>query len=324
MLEDIDRIEVIRGPGGTLWGANAVNGVINIITKHAKETQGVLLEAGGGTLERGFGTVRYGGTVGNHLAYRAYAKYFNRGDFVTALGHDAADGWQMVRGDFRLDWDMAAHQALMVQGQVYQGSAGETVTLPSLLPPFATTRDDDRDMSGGSFLAQWSHAVSPRSDLGLQFYYDRTERQNAIFDETRDTFDVDFQHCFRYGQLHDLTWGLGYRLAADRTRGSFFVSVDPTSRTDPFVSAFVQDEITVVGERLRLILGTKLEHNDYTGIEVQPSGRLLWTPHPQHTMWGAISRAVRTPSRADSDARTNFAVFPDQAGIPITTSTMPC
>jgi iron complex outermembrane receptor protein len=316
VLEDLDRIEVIRGPGGTLWGANAVNGVINIITKRAKETQGMLLAAGGGTLERGFGSVRYGSTVGDNLAYRAYAKYFNRGDFTTATGQDAADAWQMVRGGFRLDWDLAAHQALMVQGQVYHGVAGETITLPSLLPPFAATANEDREVGGGSFLTRWIHAVSPRSDLGLQFYYDRTERQNNVFDETRDTIDVDFQHRFRFGQRHDLTWGLGYRLTADHAQGSFFASVDPVSRTDNLVSAFIQDEITVIGERLRLILGTKLEHNDYTGFEVQPSGRLLWTPHSQHTVWAAISRAIRTPSRADSDALTNFAVFPGQAGIP--------
>jgi iron complex outermembrane receptor protein len=148
----------------------------------------------------------------------------------------------------------------------------------------------------------------------LQFYYDRTERQSAIFDEIRDTVDLDFQHRFTLAHRHELTWGLGYRLTADHTRGTFFAALDPAKRTDDLASAFLQDEITLVREHLRLILGTKLEHNDYTGFEIQPGVRLLWTPHPQHTVWGAISRAVRTPSRSDNDVLNNFGVFPGQGG----------
>lgn len=316
MLEDIDRIEVIRGPGATLWGANAVNGVINIISKSAKDTQGVLISAGGGTEERGFGGIRYGGKLKENLSYRVYLKYFDRDAFFDPLvDHEGNDGWDVLRGGFRLDWDVSQQDLLTVQGDLYNGTVGSTFTGPIFSPPFQRTLERDTSLSGGNILARWNHTFSERSGSRLQLYYDRTEPPDPNLRETRNTVDLDWQHSFPLGNRHQFIWGLGYRFTKDSIGGSFIISLNPSSRGQQLFNGFVQDEITLVPDRLRVTLGTKLEHNDHTGIEVQPSGRLLWTPHRQHAMWAAISRAVRTPSRVEDDSFINLAAFPGQDGL---------
>ncbi|MBI1764111.1 MAG: TonB-dependent receptor [Acidobacteria bacterium] len=316
-LEDIERIEVIRGPGGTLWGANAVNGVINIITKRAKDTQGGLLSTGGGNAEQGFGTVRYGGKLGSQAYYRFYAKYFNRSGLVNALGQAARDGEQIARAGGRAEWQFSGRDALTVQGDVYKGDLRETGTLISAATPFAPLANTRATLSGENVLARWNHASSPRSDTALQFYYDQTSRQAAALTDEIDTFDLDFQHHLAAGR-HDLVWGLGYRSVFDETNSSSRTPVQftPKDRRYRLFSGFVQDELTLVKERLRLTLGTKLEHNDFSGVEAQPSVRLLWTPSQRQTYWGAISRAVRTPSRSWHDVRANQAAFPGPDGTP--------
>jgi iron complex outermembrane receptor protein len=312
LLEDVDRIEVIRGPGATLWGANAVNGVINIITKPARDTQGGLVAAGAGSEERGFGGLRYGGKLGRHAHYRFYTKYFNRNNFVDASGRDAADGWDVLRGGFRMDWK-AAGDGLTLQGDIYNGGAGQTVTLTSLFPPFARRVNDRIKLSGGNVLARWHHAFSGGSDMAVQLYYDRTARNDVGLMEIRDISDIDFQHHFPLGTRQDIVWGLGHRYMGDFLEGGFTVSFQPKRRGNHLFSAFVQDEILLVNDRLRLTLGSKFERNDYTGFEGQPSARLLWTPHHRHTLWAAVSRAVRMPSR-DNDLRINLAAFPGAGG----------
>ena len=308
MLEDIDRIEVIRGPGATLWGANAVNGVINIITKRARETQGFLLSGGAGTEETGFGGLRYGGRINDEAHFRVYGKYFDRGDSAFPDGDDARDGWRMARGGFRVDWEPSDQNILTFQGDIYGGRIEQIYTRVSPSPPYPTNDVPDRfDVNGGNLLGRWTHTISEESTLALQAYYDRTLRDIVIFREVRDTLDADFQHRFQLGARHDLIWGGGYRWTHDDVRetDNFDVSLNPSERGVQLFSAFAQDEIALVHDRLSLTLGSKFEHNDFTGFEWQPGARLLWTPGDKHTLWGAVSRAVRTPSRTDHDVRLN-------------------
>ena len=292
MLEDIDRIEIVRGPGGAVWGANAVNGVINIITRRAEETQGILLTSGGGSLERSFAGGRYGGAIGDDAHYRAYVKYFDRSDYDDGPMGAANDAWNAIRGGLRFDWSPASNDALTLQGDYYDGRSDEANLIGTV---------GHADVSGGNVLARWRHEFSERSDASLQFYYDRTERHGVLLGENRDTVDVEFQHNFRPFERHGLAWGGAYRMTSDEMKSSSTVSFDPVERTDHLFSLFLQDEITVVRELVRLTLGTKLEHNDYSGFEFQPSARLLVTPHERHTVWAAVSRAVRAPSRAEDD-----------------------
>ena len=316
LLQDIERIEVIRGPGATLWGANAVNGVINIITKQAKDTQGALVTGGAGNQEHGFGAVRYGGQAGDHGYYRFFAKYFNRDEFADPAGQDAADSWNILRGGFRTDWTLSGRDTLTVQGDFYNGSAGGTIPeVLSLSPPITASINDRNHLVGGNLLSRWNRVFSPRSDISLQFYYDRTDRRDSRLGEVRHTVDFDFNHHLALGKRHDVVWGLGYRYTTDSTVGSLTQSFNPSRRRDNLFSSFVQDEIVLFRDRLRLTLGTKLERNDYTGFEIQPNVRLLWTPHPRHAIWAAVSQADRVPSRADAGLRVNLAAVPGKSGV---------
>ena len=304
LLEDIERIEVIRGPGASLWGANAVNGVISIITKQAKDTQGGLVFGGGGTEERGFGGARYGGMISSNVFYRVYGKYFARDDSVVATGADANDAWDMIRSGFRVDWDASERNLLTLQGDVYDGELDQTITLVSSSPPREPfTAPYNIKVSGGNLVGRWTHQIQEESDLTVQAYYDKTRRDYVLLNETRDTFDLDMQHRFPVGDRQDIIWGTGYRVSADEIADSFDLSIDPGNRTTQLFSGFLQDEITLMEDQLTLTLGAKVEHNDFTGFEIQPSGRLAWTPRPKHTFWASAARAIRTPSRTEVDAQ---------------------
>ncbi len=317
LLEDIDRIEVIRGPGGTLWGANAVNGVINVITKRAKATQGGYVEVGGGSEERGFVGTRYGGQIGDDLFYRGYFKYANRDNLVTATGHEGIDDWRTYRGGFRLDWEPSTRDTLTVQGDLYKGDFGQTLPVPSLSPPFTVSLDSRDDFAGGNFLTRWKHKMADRRETTLQFYYDRTHRDELLFRETRDTVDLEFQYRFPIGTRHDLIWGVDTRVTIDDMNNSSSLVFTPTHRTDHLVSGFIQDQIALIPERLTLTLGSKFEHNPYSGFEAQPNARLLYSPNEWNRVWAAISRAVRTPARFERDVRVNAAAFPGPGGLPV-------
>jgi iron complex outermembrane receptor protein len=307
LLEDVERIEVIRGPGATLWGANAVNGVINVLTRSAHETAGGLVTAGGGSEERGFLGLRYGGSLGTSTAYRVYGKTFDRGSGERLTGGAGADDWSMSRAGFRLDSTLSGG-GLTLQGDLYDGEVGETLTLQSLRSPVPRTVDTEMQVGGGHLLGRWQRTMSATSELALQLYYDRTERTAELVEEDRDTFDLELQHGFAPTVRHRVVWGLGYRRTGDDLQGSELLVFHPARRTDELASAFFQDEVTLRPDRLWLILGSKLEHNDYSGFELQPNLRTVWIPRPRHTLWGAVSRAVRTPSRAEHDLRLNSQV----------------
>lgn len=300
LLEDIERIEVIRGPGGVIWGANAVNGVINIITKHSKETQGGWVTLGAGTEERGFGGVRYGGRSGENLHYRVYAKYFDRDAGFHPDGVDF-DDWRMGQAGFRTDIDLTDRDALIFQGVFYTGEAGQRTTFGTYTSPFSQTVLRDADLSGGNLLFRWGRVRSERSDWTLKVYYDYTNREEANFEEERNTLDFDFQHHLRFTQSRELIWGAGYRLNSDNTSGVETVEFIPPDRTDAIYSAFVQYQIGFIDDRVVLTLGSKFEDNDYSGFELQPSGRALWKPTEAQVVWGAVTHAVRTPSRVEHD-----------------------
>lgn len=302
MLEDVDRIEVIRGPGATLWGANAVNGVINIITKHSSKTQGGLLVGGGGTQEQGFGAFRYGARLSDHVTGRAYVKGFNRNQNTSAFGEGAGDGWDKAQGGFRVDSNLTLNDELTLQGDIYHSQISQAITIPKVVAPYIDRFDEHADTYGGNVLGRWQHTVSTTSDYSLQFYYDYYRRNEAWFSEGRNTLDLDFQHRFGFMDNHEVIWGLGYRYTHDDTGISRLLSLNPVSRNEQLFSAFVQDEVALIDNALWLTLGSKFEHNDYSGFEGQPTVRLMWAPHSQHRFWGAISRAVRTPSRGEHDA----------------------
>jgi iron complex outermembrane receptor protein len=305
MLEDIERIEVIRGPGGTIWGANAVNGVINIITKSAKDTHGSLASMGGGNISQGIGGVRWGSGNGKNFDYRIYGKGFARGAEFHA-DDDPFDTWRMGQLGFRTDWSIKERDQLTIQGDIYKGGVGQQVGVGVFSPPAQTIFDKAGEVSGGNLLMRWQHNLREGSDFQVQAYYDRTYALAPQYGETRNTFDIDFIHHVTLPWRQAFSWGLGARLSP-----SEFVQVIPSLDFEPHrisnnvYSEFLQDEITLVPNKFSLTVGSKLEHNNYTGFEFQPSVRGLWTITKRQTLWASVTRAVRTPSRIEEDFKLN-------------------
>ncbi len=311
MLEDVERIEVIRGPGGALWGSNAVNGVINIITKEAQDTQGFLVAAGSGSHEKAFASLRYGGRVGEKTHYRIYTKFFNRDSTPSRGVGDEADDWDAFQAGFRIDVQPSSVDSVSVHGNLMSGKLGSGVGSFSAESKLRTLEPSVERFVARAYnlLTKWKHDFSPTSVMTLRAYYDRVEHLEEIIEEIRDTIDIDFQHSCRI-KNHHLMWGLGYRFSTDHTDGSYLFSLDPSSRDLQLYSGFIQDEIILVQDRLRLIAGIKLEHNKYTDMEYQPNLRVVWSPAESHIFWAAISRAVRIPSRTDISSTTNLAMWP--------------
>ncbi|ORJ59833.1 TonB-dependent receptor plug domain-containing protein [Geothermobacter hydrogeniphilus] len=307
VLEDIERIEVIRGPGAAIWGANAVNGVINIITKSAAATRGSLLSLTLGNEDRVIVEARQGVALNENADLRVYAKGFERASGSDAGGNDNSDDWRTLRGGFRFDREQAGRRHLTLQGDIYRGSVGETFTLATLAPPFSTSLTDDTDIFGGNLLGRWKEIFSATSDLSLQVFYDKARNWDIASGQDQQTFDIDFQHRFAPTERQLVGWGLGYRHIWDRTKKGPVISFTPQDEKNDLFTAFINDQIELIPDHLRLIAGTQIEHNDYSGFEIQPTLRLLWTPRPFYTIWGAISRSVRTPSRAETgiDLRQN-------------------
>jgi iron complex outermembrane receptor protein len=306
LLEDIDRIEVIRGPGGVIWGANAVNGVINIITKSAKDTKGTLVSAGGGNADQGFLDFRQGGGNNDGFSYRVYGKGVDDGPEYHS-DHQQFDDWRRAQGGFRTDWDVNTNNSLTIQGDIYNGVSGENVKVSTLTPPYLANVEANAQLSGGNILTRWQRKLKDGSDIQLTGYYDRVNRLQANQAEYRDTFDVDFVHHLML-RRQNFIWGLGARLSPAKVPTiipTYFFT--PDERTDQVYTAYAQDDFALVPDKFTITAGAKVLHSSFTGFDVEPGVRALWTPTARSSFWAAVTRAVRTPSDTE-DTLNNTSV----------------
>ncbi len=291
LLADVDRIEVISGPGATLWGANAVNGVINIITRAAADTQGTYVSAGAGNLERNV-AVRYGGELGGSGSFRAYAKTSSWANLETAAGSENVNGWDRAQVGFRADWDFGADR-FTLQSDVYEGESEDRGTVLG----FTFGRIE---VGGHNVLGRWTRSLANSGELRVQTYFDHAERDDSLFFRPEaDIFDVELTHSIPRGK-HNLLWGAGYRSSSDEINTGFVTTFIPVSADLEWANLFLQDRIPLT-ERVEATIGLKLENNDYTGTESLPSVRLAFKPAEHRLVWTALSRAVRAPARFDKD-----------------------
>lgn len=298
-LTDIDRIEVIRGPGATVWGANAVNGVISIFTKSSRDTTGGLAIAGAGSETKALGLLQYGGAAGSNATYRVFGKYLDIGN-TTHNGREANDHWSQVHGGFRSDWNLSHRDTLLFEGDIFSNDQNQT--RPNSLIPIPTdpTFPENFSASGGNLVARWNHSLAGGSETTLETYFDGYRRTDHGVPEVLRNFNLDFQHHVLASDRHELVWGLGYRVYRSAISTRPDLTFLPPSRTDQLFSAFLQDEISL-SDSWWLTLGAKLEHNPYTGFQIEPSARLVWSPPGgRQTIWAAASRALRQPSRIDT------------------------
>jgi len=308
-LVNIERIEVIRGPGATVWGANAVNGVISIITKSAKDTQGGLVSVATGSLLEQQGLVQYGGGAGSSAGYRAFVSTYGVRNSAGA-SFPGNDHWSRYHAGSRVDWNPSNRDSVMVQGDAFDIEANQTRRSSYIPTPYDTIIREDVDATGGDFLARWNHTNSGGSETSLQTYFDAYNRSDLGTPEKERVFDLDFQHHWKAGGRHEIVWGLGYRLYDSSLAPGYSVSFSPPARRDSLYSAFFQDDIRVA-ESVQLTIGSKFEHNPYTGFQMEPGLRLLWNPSgTRHALWASASRALRQPSRADTAIRTDLQEVP--------------
>lgn len=305
LLEDVERIEVISGPGGTLWGVNAVNGVINVITRPSQQTRGQWVSAGAGNREAQL-AARHGAALGDG-DFRVYAQSTYRRRTQTASGADVDDASHFTQAGFRADWAANADKVTF-QGDIYRGERGQPE--PGMIFTGLPLDLGHVTTSGGNLNARWERRLEGGSTISAQAYYDRTQRTvPPTFAETLDIVDLQVQHSLQPAAAHTVVWGGEYRYGRDRLTNSATVSFLPANVNQTWASLFAQDEIAL-REDLRLTLGARIERNDYTGNEWLPNARLAWKPAADHLLWGAVSRTVRAPSRLDRDI---FVPMPGQS-----------
>jgi iron complex outermembrane receptor protein len=300
MLGDVERIEVIRGAGGSIWGANAVNGIINVITRNAADSQGLRLTAAAGGVEQGRLSARYGGRAAG-MDYRVYAKVFSRAAQFHADGTDF-DAWHAAQSGFRADWNRSAESTVTLSGDLYSTRTGERADVSFYTPPSVQTIDGRLDLTGGNLTFRWQQTLAGGGSSRLQAYYDRTNRDGFTFGEVRNTLDVDYNLQLPIGHRQTLSFGAGGRISPSTiTQVVPTLNFLPNAKTGTLASLFAQDDIALLPERLALELGAKVERNNYTGAEVLPSARVVATPGRNQTFWASITRSIRTPSRFERD-----------------------
>ena len=328
LIEDIDRIEVIRGPGAALWGANAVNGVINVITKKAADTQGGLVSLGAGNEEKAFGAYRHGGEFGDTGFYKVYVKTFERDGLAKADGSDANDDWKMKRVGFRTEWKPAADTDFTLLGDIYEGTTRPALKVFNKDEPFAgdkgmqTLENTSRDQRGGNLIAHWKKTVSDTEDYSLRAVIDDYQNFDYRVTEKRQSFDLEFQHYFQPIENHDLVWGLSFRRTWYQMSDMRYIihrdenGQPKDSRQDNLYSLFAQDDITL-NHHWNLSFSARYEHNEFTGKEFQPNAKLTWKVNDNRTLWASVSKAVKTPSVSETSVYTdNITFFETDFGIP--------
>ena len=316
ILEDIENIEVIRGPGATMWGANAVNGVISITTKNAAKTTGGSASFTVGVRRPGDVSLQYGGSIGTKAFYRTFAKQTTRSSLPEATTGELNDAWNLSHTGFRVDWHPSENDDLTIDGDFMRAQAGARVNGVILLDPITYRGHESSGQRAANFRTRWNHKTGEDSDLTVQVYYENINNYET-FTTIEHLFDIDLQHSFNAGKRNKIIWGAGQRWALDNNINSPHMGYSPTSIHSGLSSAFLQDEIALSPDRLYLTLGTKLEQNSYTGFEIQPTARILWMPTDKQSIWAAYSRAVRTANRSDRGFRTDLAAWPDGNSVTV-------
>ncbi|HEY8034270.1 MAG TPA: TonB-dependent receptor [Methylobacter sp.] len=322
LLENVKRIEVVRGSGTALWGSNAVNGVINVITYSAKETQGVQATAGYGTEEKGFGSLRYGGALGEKTHYRVHGKHYNRDSGGTFNQQPANDDSSMSSGGIHIDSNLTENQSLMITGNAYDGKMGQAGDVPELnSPTFTRFINDNVRLNGENLLARWTNQEGDRKNWALQAYYDHTTREDSVLgNQEVNVTDLDFQRHFGWLYNQEIAWGLQYRYVNNKLSPGTLVSLNPMQRDTHLYSAFFSDEVSLFQDQFKINIASRFEHNDFTGFEIQPTARTTWLINERNTFWGAISRSVKVPSISDQNAMFSPSIRAPSVstgGIPI-------
>jgi len=310
VLENIERIEIVRGTGGTLWGANAANGVINITTKQARDTQGGLLSLMHGTDADVVGVMRYGARITEDAHYRLSLKYADRNESDFPSGAEAHDFWETHSLSFRVDLAPAPQDAAVVEGALYDVDQGSTFDLAYPYLPFSRSVDALSENKGGHLLLRWQREFPDGSEMSVQAYYDRAVQGDFSLYELRSVYDMEFQYRLAVGERHDIVCGSGFRYSEDCLTDSYWIGIEPERRCDRLYNVFLQDEMSFLDNRLRLTLGTKFEYNDYSGFEFQPSVHAAWVPGEKHSIWASVSRAIRTPSQIEQQGSLSAFALP--------------